>query len=101
VIDDHRRPVLVFIHGGAFVLGSGSLPMYHVASFAMRHDLVAVTLNDRLAEGGSLYLGHLDPEFSRSGNRPHFSEMRGRGGATHDSKLDLVTFSAIRYDCVA
>ena len=75
--------------------------MYHGASFAMRHDLVAVILNGRLAKGGSLYLGHLDPEFSRSGNRPHFSEMRGRGGATHDAKLDLVIFSAIRYDCVA
>jgi carboxylesterase type B len=46
--------------------------MYYGASLAMRHDLVAVTLNDRLAKGGSLYLGHLDPEFSTSGNRPHF-----------------------------
>jgi para-nitrobenzyl esterase len=67
-VDDHPRPVLVFMHGGAFVSGSGSLPMYHGTSFATRHDLVAVTLNYRLAESGSLYLGHLDPEFATSGN---------------------------------
>jgi para-nitrobenzyl esterase len=65
--DENRRPVLVFLHGGAFVSGSGSLPMYHGASFAWRHDMVAVTLNYRLAEGGSLYLGHLDAEFATSG----------------------------------
>ena len=66
--DDQGRPVLLFIHGGAFVSGSGSLPMYHGGSFATRHDMVAVSINYRLAEGGSLYLGHLDPEFARSGN---------------------------------
>ena len=31
--------------------------MYHGEAFAARHGLVAVTLNYRLAEGGSLYLG--------------------------------------------
>ncbi len=61
-------PVVVFIHGGAFVSGSGSLPMYHGEAFAARHGLVAVTLNYRLAEGGSLYLGHLDTRYAASGN---------------------------------
>lgn len=66
--DSEQRPVLVFIHGGAFVSGSGSLPMYHGEAFATRHDMVAVSLNYRLAEGGSLYLGHLDGRYTMSGN---------------------------------
>jgi para-nitrobenzyl esterase len=66
--DAEPRPVVVFIHGGAFVSGSGSLPMYHGEAFATRHGLVAVTLNYRLAEGGSLYLGHLDADYDTSGN---------------------------------
>ena len=66
--DAEPRPVVVFIHGGAFVSGSGSLPMYHGEAFAARHGLVAVTLNYRLAEGGSLYLGHLDADYATSGN---------------------------------
>jgi para-nitrobenzyl esterase len=42
--------------------------MYHGEAFAVRHGLVAVTLNYRLAEGGSLYLGHLDADYATSGN---------------------------------
>jgi para-nitrobenzyl esterase len=66
--DNGRRPVLVFLHGGAFVSGSGSLPMYHGEAFAARQSLVAVSLNYRLAEGGSLYLGHRDAQYATSGN---------------------------------
>jgi para-nitrobenzyl esterase len=66
--DDARRPVLVFLHGGAWVSGSGSLPMYRGAAFAARHDLVCVTLNYRLGEAGGLYLGHRDAGFAASGN---------------------------------
>jgi para-nitrobenzyl esterase len=73
--DRERRPVLVFIHGGAFVSGSGSLPMYHGEAFAARHGLVAVTLNYRLAEGGGLYLGHLDPRYASSGNTGLLDQM--------------------------
>lgn len=73
--DGERRPVLVFLHGGAFVSGSGSLPMYHGEAFAARHGLVAVTLNYRLAEGGSLYLGHLEPRYATSGNTGLLDQM--------------------------
>ncbi|MCB0019737.1 MAG: carboxylesterase/lipase family protein [Anaerolineales bacterium] len=66
--DAGNRPVLLYIHGGAWVSGSGSMPLYHGESFAARHDLVAVTLNYRLGEAGSLYLGHLDPDFAGAGN---------------------------------
>jgi para-nitrobenzyl esterase len=42
--------------------------MYHGEAFAARQGLVAVSLNYRLAEGGSLYLGHLDAHHATSGN---------------------------------
>ncbi|ETX05087.1 MAG: hypothetical protein ETSY2_25065 [Candidatus Entotheonella gemina] len=66
--DDQRRPVLVFIHGGAWVSGAGSFPLYHGEAFATRYNAVFVSLNYRLAEAGGLYLGHRDPGFSASGN---------------------------------
>lgn len=66
--DEGQRPVLLFMHGGAWVSGAGSFPLYHGESFAARHDVVFVTLNYRLAEAGGLYLGHRDPDFTSSGN---------------------------------
>ncbi len=59
--DGAKRPVVVWIHGGAFIMGSGSTPLYHGQSFASRHDLVVVTINYRLGLFGLLYLGDLAP----------------------------------------
>ncbi|HEY0481869.1 MAG TPA: carboxylesterase/lipase family protein [Kofleriaceae bacterium] len=55
-----RLPVMVWIHGGAFVMGSGSTPLYHGHTFA-EQGIVAVTLNYRLGLPGFLYLGDLAP----------------------------------------
>jgi para-nitrobenzyl esterase len=52
-----KRPVIVWIHGGAFVMGSGSTPLYDGTSFAVAHDLVVVTINYRLGLLGFLYTG--------------------------------------------
>ncbi|WP_079423478.1 carboxylesterase/lipase family protein [Streptomyces katrae] len=52
--DDARRPVLVWIHGGGFVSGSGALPIYSGETFARNGDLVVVTLNYRLGPLGYL-----------------------------------------------
>jgi para-nitrobenzyl esterase len=46
-----KLPVMVWIHGGALVIGSGSLPMYDGAPLAER-GAVVVTLNYRLAPLG-------------------------------------------------
>ncbi|MDQ1374750.1 MAG: para-nitrobenzyl esterase [Actinomycetota bacterium] len=54
--DDARRPVLVWIHGGAFLTGSGATPWYNGQSFAAAHDLVVVTINYRLGALGFLHL---------------------------------------------
>ncbi|MFN8633157.1 MAG: carboxylesterase/lipase family protein [Chloroflexota bacterium] len=53
-LDDARRPVMVYLHGGAFVTGSGSMPMYHGAALARRGDVVVVNLNYRLGLFGYL-----------------------------------------------
>ncbi|RPJ60082.1 MAG: carboxylesterase/lipase family protein, partial [Acidobacteria bacterium] len=52
--DDVRRPVLVWLHGGAAVVGTGSRPLYNGARLAARGDVVVVTLNYRLGLFGFL-----------------------------------------------
>lgn len=57
-----KRPVMVWIHGGAFVTGGGSLPIYDGARFAARGDVIVVTLNYRLGPLGFLHLADLAPD---------------------------------------
>jgi para-nitrobenzyl esterase len=52
--DNKRRPVLVWIHGGAFILGSGSTALYDGGRLARRGDVVVVTINYRLGALGFL-----------------------------------------------
>jgi para-nitrobenzyl esterase len=49
-------PVLVWVHGGSFMNGSGSVPEYDGTAFA-RDGVVCVTINYRLGAEGFLYLG--------------------------------------------
>ncbi len=65
--DDTPRPVMVWIHGGAFVAGSGNIPWYDGSNLARDGDVVVVTINYRLGALGYLHLGHLDPTFAGSG----------------------------------
>jgi para-nitrobenzyl esterase len=52
--DAGRRPVLVWIHGGAFTTGSGSQAIYDGGRLARRGDVVVVTINYRLGALGFL-----------------------------------------------
>jgi para-nitrobenzyl esterase len=52
--DDARRPVLVWLHGGAFLFEDGSRPLFNGARLAARGDVVVVTLNYRLGLFGFL-----------------------------------------------
>lgn len=54
-IDDNRRPVLVFLHGGGQTQGYGSAPLLDGARLARRGDIVVVTMNFRLGVLGTLY----------------------------------------------
>ncbi|HZT67216.1 MAG TPA: carboxylesterase/lipase family protein [Acidimicrobiales bacterium] len=68
-LDDGRRPVMVWIHGGAFLTGTGSTPWYDGSRFAAHHDVVVVTINYRLGALGFLHLdGLLGEDYAGSGN---------------------------------
>ncbi|EOM75754.1 carboxylesterase/lipase family protein [Rhodococcus rhodnii] len=57
---DARRPVMVFVHGGAYSLGMSATPLYRGLSLVRRADVVFVSINYRLG-----VLGYLDfSEFS-------------------------------------
>jgi len=55
-LDGNRRPVLFWIHGGAFTMGSGSQPFYSGRHLSARGDVVVVTVNYRLGMLGFLAL---------------------------------------------
>jgi para-nitrobenzyl esterase len=52
--DAGRRPVLVWLHGGAFLMGSGSTVLYDGTQLAKEGDAVVVTCNYRLGAMGYL-----------------------------------------------
>jgi para-nitrobenzyl esterase len=54
-----RRPVMVWIHGGAFTIGSGAQSIYDGRHLARRGDVVVVTINYRLGALGFLHLATL------------------------------------------
>ena len=62
--DNKRRPVMVWIHGGSFIAGSGSSILYDGTSFAEQGDVVVVTINYRLGIFGFLHLGEMGDEKS-------------------------------------
>ncbi len=67
--DGARRPVMVWIHGGGFVFGSGSQPTYESPDFVKRGDVVVVTVNYRLGALGWLALpGLAEEEGNVAGN---------------------------------
>lgn len=58
-LDAGKRPVMVYLHGGAHAHGSGSDLLYDGGNLVRRGDVVVVTLNHRLAGMGYAYLAQL------------------------------------------
>ena len=54
--DGGARPVMVYIHGGGFRIGAGSLAHYNGSALARRGDVVVVTINYRLGPFGFVHL---------------------------------------------
>ncbi|WP_326546638.1 carboxylesterase/lipase family protein [Mycolicibacterium sp. ND9-15] len=58
------KPVLVWVHGGAYVIGSSAQPLYHGRALASGGDAVIVTVNYRLGALGFLDLSAFDDSFA-------------------------------------
>lgn len=68
-LDAMRRPVMVWIHGGAFCMGSGSEQSYTTGALAANGNVVLVTINYRLGALGFLNLNELTKgRISSTGN---------------------------------
>ena len=63
-----RKPVMLYIHGGAYSNGSVTDPLNDGQALAARGDVVVVTVNHRLNALGYLYIARFDPRFADSGN---------------------------------
>jgi para-nitrobenzyl esterase len=67
--DGHKRPVMLWLHGGGYNLGSGGGTGYDGLALAKYHDVVLVSINHRLNALGYLYLGDiLGGEFATGAN---------------------------------
>jgi para-nitrobenzyl esterase len=64
-----KQPVMVWLHGGGYAVGSGGSVRYDGSNLARRHEVVVVTVNHRLNAFGFLNLSGVDGErFADSGN---------------------------------
>lgn len=76
VDQDERRPVLMWIHGGGFMEGSGSMPSFIGQKLAQK-GVVVVTINYRLNIFG--LFAHpqlaLENEYNTSGNYAHLDQI--------------------------
>jgi para-nitrobenzyl esterase len=59
--DARRRPVMVWLHGGAWSSGAGSLAWYDGGALARAHDIVVVGVNYRLGALGYLVCPGISP----------------------------------------
>ena len=69
--DGKKKAVMVWLHGGAFIFGSGGETYYNGKHLAENHDVIIVTVNYRLGALG--FLAHPafaaeDPAYPSSGN---------------------------------
>jgi para-nitrobenzyl esterase len=73
----HKRPVMVWLHGGGYTSGSGGFICYDGARLAGRHDVVAITVNHRLSVLGYLYLaGFGAGQYSQASNLGNLDIIR-------------------------
>lgn len=59
-IDDARRPVIVYIHGGGHTIGAGSWDINSPEPYARNGDVVAVSINYRIGPFGYMFIDDED-----------------------------------------
>ena len=68
-LDNGKRPVMVWLHGGGFTAGSSTeLPSYDGENLVRRGDVVVVSVNHRLNAFGFLNLAAFGEKYALSGN---------------------------------
>jgi para-nitrobenzyl esterase len=68
-LDTSRRPVMVWMHGGGFSVGSGNYLLYDGTNLAKKEDVVVVSVNHRLNIFGFLHLADIGGDkWARSTN---------------------------------
>jgi para-nitrobenzyl esterase len=68
-VDNKKRPVMFWLHGGGFAGGSDGFLAYDGTRLARLHDVVVVGINHRLNAFGYLYLADFgDPKFAQASN---------------------------------
>ncbi|ACC73974.1 carboxylesterase family protein [Paraburkholderia phymatum] len=66
-----RLPVMVWIHGGAYIFGSANSSLYNCHNIAKAGNVVTVGINHRLNIFGYTFLGEHEDRFATSGNAGH------------------------------
>ncbi len=71
------HPVMVWLHGGAFLLGAGNEPEYDGSTLAREQDVVVIGVNYRLSFMGFLALPQLGAENGdgHSGNQGFYDQL--------------------------
>jgi para-nitrobenzyl esterase len=69
------KPVMVWVHGGAYILGSANQPLYNGAVLASGGDVVVVTLNYRLGALGFLDLSSFSTPRRRFDSNPGLRDV--------------------------
>jgi para-nitrobenzyl esterase len=64
-----KRPVMLWLHGGGYFVGSGGNPRYDGSNLAQKQDVVVIAINHRINAFGHLDLSGIGGEkFASSGN---------------------------------
>lgn len=66
-LEDTKRPVMVYIHGGGYMSGSGNVVTECCGKLLDEEDVIMVSINHRLNIFGALYLADLDEKYAESG----------------------------------
>jgi para-nitrobenzyl esterase len=69
-LDGAKRPVMVWLHGGAFAYGSGNRAVTDGGNLARRGDVIVVSVNHRLNIFGFLHLADIagEPGYAHAAN---------------------------------
>lgn len=67
-LDNKKRPVMLWLHGGGFRVGSSNDPMTYGEALSKKGDIVTVSINHRLNILGFLDLSAYGEEYTKSAN---------------------------------